>query len=108
MTLVEIAEAERLVAEWKPDPASCGELPVSATDEDVAREDNGAQPLCSAVGPDLADGFSNGEAYRFFGGWTTYTNKRTGQEERQFFYKTAGPAPSSSPQDRQAAAPRST
>ena len=50
MTPAEIAEAERLVAEWKPDPASCAELPVSATDEDVAREENGAQPLCSAVG----------------------------------------------------------
>lgn len=42
----------------------------------------------SAKGPDLADGFCNGEAYRFFGAWTKYVNKRTGEEEKQFFYKT--------------------
>ena len=50
MTPAQIAEAERLVAEWKPDLASCGELPVPATDTDVAREDTGVQPSCGAVG----------------------------------------------------------
>lgn len=27
-------------------------------------------------------------SYRFYGGWTNYTNKRTGQVERQFLYNT--------------------
>ncbi len=45
MTPAQIAEAKRLVAEWKPDLASCGELLVPATDTDVA-----LQPSCSTVG----------------------------------------------------------
>ncbi len=50
MTPAQIAEAERLVREWKPDLASCGELLVPATDTDVAREDTGVRPSCGAVG----------------------------------------------------------
>ncbi len=50
MSPAQIAEAERLVAEWKPDLASCGELLVPATATDVAREDTGVQPACGAVG----------------------------------------------------------
>ncbi len=50
MTPAQVAEAERLVAEWKPDLASCGELPAPAADKDVARDDTGVRPSCGAVG----------------------------------------------------------
>lgn len=86
--LVAVYNAERM--RWDDTVLATVQLPKPAP---VAGDDLDslllAEPAtCTIKGPADVDELKYGHTYRFYGKWDSYTNRRTGQEERQFHFQT--------------------